>query len=316
MIDFEKLFDGLAVELKGQLKRLPGSSEIKIFCGINRQGGLRISFMSPIAPPKIDSTKGLKVSCQQESDKVFWISFDLVNINAKPVFFALCDDLLNVIENNRKAEDALQSLKNRFYAWQSLFQHETASLSEEQVVGLMGELFFIKNYAIPRYGTDIAIDSWSGPEGASKDFSTEDTWFEIKAVSLSSNAVKINSIPQLSSPVPGNLVILRYEIMSDQFDDKESNLLLLFRNIMGQIKNDDTKSHFVSKLLTYGFDITGASYHKKYRIDSMTFYKVGDDFPRLIESDIKYPEIDKIVYTLLINSLERFKDTEAQNAKY
>ena len=85
---------------------------------------------------------------------------------------------------------------------------------------------------------------------------------------------------------------------------------------MGQIKNDDTKSHFVSKLLTYGFDITGASYHKKYRIDSMTFYKVGDDFPRLLESDIKYPEIDKIVYTLLINSLERFKEVEAQNAKY
>ena len=48
----------------------------------------------------------------------------------------------------------------------------------------------------------------------------------------------------------------------------------------------------------------------------MTFYKVGDDFPRLLESDIKYPEIDKIVYTLLINSLERFKDMEAQNAKY
>jgi hypothetical protein len=100
MINFELLFESLIKELKGQLKRLPGTSKVKVYCGINSSGGLRISFMSSILPPKITSTKGLKVSTLQENEKIYWTSFDLININAKPIFFALCEDLNKVIENN------------------------------------------------------------------------------------------------------------------------------------------------------------------------------------------------------------------------
>ena len=313
MIDFEKLYLGLEKELKGQLRRIPCNSEIKPFCGVNSHGEFRLSFMSPVFPPKIDSTRCLNVSIQQESEHVFWISFDLINNNAKFVFYSLCEDLFNVVESIENAKQALQALKTRFFAWKILFQQEV-SLSEEQTIGLMGELYFLKKYLIPKFGPDIAIEAWSGPNGTSKDFSTNDTWFEIKAVSLSSNSVKINSITQLSSPTPGKLVIIRYETMSDQFDDSDSNLLSLFRDIKRTIENDETRELFFSKLMSYHFDITGVSYKKKYRIDSMNFYLVDNNFPRMQESDIKFSEIDKIVYTLIINSLERFKDVEENNA--
>lgn len=313
MIDFETTFNGLAQELKGQLKRIPCNSEVKPFCGINSHGELRLSFMSPVLPPKIDSTRCLNVSVVQESERVFWISFDLINNNAKLVFFSLCEDLLNVVEAIKEAPKALQALKSRFFAWKTLFQQEV-SLSEEQTIGLIGELYFLKNYLIPELGADIAIESWSGPEGASKDFSTKDTWYEIKAVSLNSNSVKISSITQLSSPIPGKLVIFRYETMSDQYTNSDTNLLSLFREIIKTIENDETKTNFISKLMNYQFDITGNSYKKKYRIDSMNFYSVDNLFPRLQESDIHFPEIDKVVYTLIINSLERFKEIEVKDA--
>ena len=66
--------------------------------------------------------------------------------------------------------------------------------------------------------------------------------------------------------------------------------------------------------MNYQFDITGNSYKKKYRIDSMNFYSVDNLFPRLQESDIHFPEIDKVIYTLIINSLERFKEIEVKDA--
>lgn len=307
MIDFEELFGNLIKELKGQLKRLPGTSKIKVFCGINNSGGLRISFMSSIQPPKITSTKGLKVSILQEADKVFWTSFDLMNSNAKPIFFALCEDLNKVIEENPEERAALNALRDRFFAWQNLFKQDSSRLTDEKIIGLLGELFFLKNYLIPKLGPEAAINAWSGPEGASKDFSTENTWFEIKAVSLANNTVKINSLTQLASPMSGYLVILRYEVMSEQFDDSESNVIVLFKRIMSCLDNDVIKSIFVSKLMVYGFDINGSSYSKKYRVDSMSFYSVDANFPRLTEEDIKYPEIDKLEYSLLINSLEKYK---------
>lgn len=307
MINFELLFENLIKELKGQLKRLPGTSKVKVFCGINSTGCLRISFMSSILPPKISSTKGLKVSILQENENIYWTSFDLINTNAKPIFFALCEDLNKVIENNSDELIALKALRDRFFAWQNLFKQDTSRLTEEKIIGLLGELFFLKNFLIPRLGAEAAINAWSGPEGASKDFSTESTWFEIKSVSLTNNTVKINSLTQLSSPKEGNLVILRYEIMSDQFDDSESNIIKIFKEIMSCLENDVVKSIFVSKLMMFGFDINSSSYTKKYRIDSMHFYKVDLNFPRLTEVDIKYPEIDKLEYTLLINSLDKYK---------
>ena len=36
-------------------------------------------------------------------------------------------------------------------------------------------------------------------------------------------------------------------------------------------------------------------------------YRVDDKFPRIKESDVKYKEIDKVMYSLIINSLENFK---------
>lgn len=312
MLNFEDLFSGLEKELNGQLRLLQSKSKVKVYCGINKHGGYRISFMSTIAPPRIDSTKGLKVSHLQEDENVFWTSFDLINQSAKPVFFSLCDDLLAVINEHVIEQDALTALKNRFFAWQNLFMQNSSALSEEKIIGLLGELYFLYNCLIPKFSPQYAIDAWSGPEGANKDFSTEQSWYEVKTASVNINTVKINSPAQLSSPLTGYLVILRYETMSEQYNDEASNIIHLFRKIMPLLDNNELKSKFISKLLVCGFDVNGDSYKKKYRIDSMNFYKVENGFPRITEQDIKFPEIDKVTYTLHINSLENFKVEEVK----
>ena len=59
------------------------------------------------------------------------------------------------------------------------------------IQGLFGEMYFLKNYMIPKFGINSAIFSWSGPEQTSKDFSLENNWFEIKTISAKSSLVKI-----------------------------------------------------------------------------------------------------------------------------
>ena len=55
------------------------------------------------------------------------------------------------------------------------------------------------------------------------------------------------------------------------------------------------------------FDINENSNTEKYKFNECNIYGVDDGFPRLLESDIKYQEIGKITYELILNTLEKFK---------
>ena len=59
--------------------------------------------------------------------------------------------------------------------------------------------------------------------------------------------------------------------------------------------------------MKYGFDINENSNTEKYKFNECNIYGVDDGFPRLLESDIKYQEIGKITYELILNTLEKFK---------
>ena len=171
----------------------------------------------------------------------------------------------------------------------------------------MSPLYFLDNFLIPHIGVIQAIKAWSGIDGLNKDFSYDDKWYEVKAVSLNSNVVKINSLTQLSSETPGGLAVVRYETMSRSYEDDTCTVFKIFRKIMSTIVDDDVRADFISKLITYGFDVIQESEGNRYRISEMVFYKVNDDFPRIQESDIKYREIDKITYCLVLNALDNFK---------
>ena len=160
---------------------------------------------------------------------------------------------------------------------------------------------------IPRYGAELAIPSWSGVDGMNKDFSVNEQWFEVKTVSVNATTVKISSLAQLSSDKAGALIVVRYEQMSDSYDDPECSVYKLFRAIMKTIADEDVRAAFMMKLIAFGFDVSGEGYGHRYRIVDLTMYRVDDKFPRIKESDVKYKEIDKVMYSLIINSLENFK---------
>ena len=67
---------------------------------------------------------------------------------------------------------------------------------------------------IPTYGVEKSVLSWIGPREAAQDFVVDDTWYEIKTIASSSEAVTISSLEQLDSNQQGELVV--------QYADKTS----------------------------------------------------------------------------------------------
>lgn len=305
-IDFEEKFNSLQEEFFGKQKKIFVNSSLKVYYGITTENNLRISFMSTIEPLKIDSTKELRVSLGQESEEVYWTCFDLLNPMGNKVFYAFCNDLVDSITEKFDEAEALLQLKNRYHSWKSMFKNRR-KMSPETNQGLFGELYFMDKYLFPKYTPDNVVDAWAGPNGYSKDFSINDTWYEVKTTLSTSNVVKISSLGQLSSTTPGNLVVVKVDKMSESFEDGFSNIYDLFKSIMMKVASNETKEKFIEKLLKYGFDINENSNTEKYKFNECNIYGVDDGFPRLLESDIKYQEIGKITYELILNTLEKFK---------
>jgi len=153
-----------------------------------------------------------------------------------------------------------------------------------------------------------SIEAWSGPDGTSKDFSIGVDWYEIKTVTASALSVKVSSVTQLSSMVPGFLIIIRLETMSSKFEDGQSSVGDLFKSILQMIVSEEIKDKFFSKILAYNVNISDESCYSKYKILTCNHYKVDSEFPRLQDSDIKFQEICRVNYELIINTLEKFKE--------
>jgi len=192
----------------GTQKRIEVTSAIKVYYGLNNEGNLRLSFMSSVAPPKMDSTKLLKVIQGKETEGIYWTNFDLLESTARQVYYSFCSDLVAAVESIAEEKKALVYLKNRFHIWKAMFKRSSTNISAEMLKGLFGELYFIDTVLESKYGISDAISAWSGSDGTAKDFSIGSEWFEIKTVAASSVSVKISSISQLSSATPGHMVVL------------------------------------------------------------------------------------------------------------
>ena len=305
--NFELMFSGLEKEIFNNQKKVINDSTIKVYYGITKDGFYRLSFLSTKKPPKIDSTKMLRVIQGEEGKGNYWTCFDLLNHEFEKIFYLFCGDITNSIQELADELKELNTIKDRFSIWKIMFKKVSSSLSNEKEQGLFGELYFLDKYMIPKYGIDAAINSWTGPLGYNKDFSINNTWYEVKTISVNSACVKISSLSQLSSDMPGNLSIITIEKMSKEFENNLCTISHVFEDILKQVKNSELQEKFINKVLEYGFNPETDFQKSKFNISKISIYRVEKGFPRLEENDIKFQEIDNVTYEIIIKTIEKYK---------
>ncbi len=306
-IDFESMYSTLTNELSGNQKKISISSALSVYYGLSKDGYYRIAFLSAATAPKIESTKLLRVTQGEEAANTYWTCFDLLQHDAKKVFFTFCENLIEAITDVSDEQKALSALKRRYITWKAMFKRDAErKISRETLQGLFGELYFLKNYMLNKYAPDIAVQAWSGPDAKSKDFAVGNEWYEIKTAGANATTVRISSLTQLSSAYPGHLAIIKVEAMSDQFGNGESCVEDLFKFILSQINDETIEGIFLSKLSSYGFDVSDESFTAKFDVKSINLYKVDENFPRLTENNVPRVEICDVTYSLIINSLKPY----------
>lgn len=306
MIDFAELFHLVSQNCNNQ-KKIQVKSALGVFYGLSADGYMRLSFLSKSNAPKLASTKFLRVSQGEESKSVFWTCFDLLQNDAKSVYFTFCEDMVSAVTNILNEEDALNALKKRFITWKTMFkQIQVADVSSEVIQGLFGELYFLKNYMLENYSPNESVGAWSGADAKSKDYIVNNEWFEVKTIGSNTNKVQISSLSQLSSPVVGHLVVIKVEAMSDEFIGQDCSISMLMSSILANIRDEITEELFLKKIKAVVGNITDKVLNAKYVVKSTNLYLVDDNFPRLQETNIPYREIEDVKYTLNISSLEKY----------
>lgn len=310
MIEFETLFNDLPGSLAGSQKKIHCDTALGVYYGISSDGCLRLSFLSTTPAPKLESTKQLSIFQGRESEGIYWTCFDLKESKAKKVFFSFCTNLLDSLTSVNDESKALKLLKSRYAMWKSMFKKEFANkISREVTQGLFGELYFLKTVLSKELSFANCIRAWSGPDKTSKDFSIEGTWYEIKTIGANSVGIKISSVGQLSSNVPGHLIVIKAEKMSPEFRKEDSSIEVIFNYILEHIDDEEAEALFIGKIASYGIDISGdESMACKFDVKSMESFNVTKDFPKIDESYVRNLGVFDVSYSLLLNAIKDFKE--------
>lgn len=285
--------------------RADNEHRLDFHIGLDDQGRKCIEFRSrTFTPRKVTGTNVIEVG-QFRNSSYYSIRFSLLDDEMEDLFYKFCEDL---VEETRVADDkktGYESVVDRYYKWKKMFVSAGAAfLSEPQIMGLIGEILFLRGSLADRIGLSAALKSWSGQELTHKDFSYNDTWAESKAISRSSMSVKISSLEQLDSDNDGELAVHTLEKMSENYDGITLNKLIFDTRAMFSSTNE--KDDFMAKVSLQGYEYH--IYYDSFVYEMVSFhrYAVRDGFPRLTRRNVDMA-ISKAVYTLSLPEIAAFE---------
>ena len=161
--------------------RIDSKHILDIYVGYNQDKQMSMIITECGKIRDIQSSKCIDIKLYKKSTDKVSISFNLIDKSMNKLFLQFCSDLIESTRNIDKNK-GINFIIKRWNYWRMMFEKPyTGLLSESQVLGLLGELIYLKQYMIPKYGETKAIDSWLGPNKSHKDFEVDNT-IEMKSM--------------------------------------------------------------------------------------------------------------------------------------
>lgn len=292
-----------AINNNSQYVRVSETHPLELYIGKNEKGFPTLRYNGTFQPVKVIGNALLEIK-QVKTSTYNSLVFSFASNENSSLFYNFCEDIINQTDNY-KGNDGYTEIVNRYTQWKKMFYGSTKLLTENEVIGLIGELLFLKDFTFNIYGINNGLTGWSGPEPTHKDFSFGNDWYEIKTINSFKNAVNISSLEQLDSEDEGHLVVYSLEKMSPSFNGIDLNSLV--GSIMKLITLDNDKDIFIEKLKQAGYSYNEVYDNYVYNFISRQSYLVSNDFPRLKRDSIP-SGIGKIQYEILLSMIEKYKE--------
>ena len=262
---------------------------------IGRDGRGRYAFQldadgSPEEPLLADLPAGMDVLIDELGDGATRLTLLLHDQDDFEIFRVLCADLLEVTRAYAPEESlrAMRMLLGRLRQWQEvLARRRQPLLSRNEIMGLVGELLFMRDVLAPRLGLPVSIDTWRGPYGDEQDFALSGVIIEVKTQGTTADRrLRISSEDQLD--VSASRVVICQQGVAPSTEDDEAAVSL--NGLATTLIAASVAAPNACERLQLGLDAAGwrekPEYEDLWKLMDRNYFEVRDGFPRIVRSDL------------------------------
>ena len=134
----------------GCYKLIDKTHPLSLYIGIDEDGNHAIEYQGRFRIHSVKESTAIGVKHVQNKE-VKSIIFSLKDVSMLGIFCAFCEDM---IESTRQCQDNDEGyilLINRFYSWKKMFHQGRGKLEEKNIMGLIGEILFLKEFLFSFY---------------------------------------------------------------------------------------------------------------------------------------------------------------------
>ena len=299
------------------VRRVYPHSAQEIFIAIRHPDGLRMLTLGVDAHgsaevmrrlQSLPRTRGLDVQFARSGDNRAELRFTLTDDNLREVFNPLASDISATAQSQATAGEAALAAFTRFEHWRHMLQSLAESgLSPEARRGLFGELTVLRDYLLTALSGLDAVRAWTGPTAANQDFQAGDIAIEVKTSAGKEPQTLVISNERELDGTGVTLLLLAHLSLDERRGGHGESLNSLISATRTAI-SDPAATVLLDELLVRA----GYLQHQRelydeprYAVRKQHFWRVADEFPRIIESDLR-PGVGDCRYRISTSGLERF----------
>lgn len=251
------------------------------------------------------------VQCTQfENGGKTTLVFRLQDQSLLDIYDQFIDYLVTSAESEASEENVHPRLINRAWRWHYLLKYGGSRLlSLEEQKGLLAELYVLHEIMAPNIGVASAIEAWTGPSDAPKDFETSSLCIEVKARRSSAvDAVQVSSSDQLADSFGHALLLIVVNVERSSSDDiNAKNFNEWVDSVRAFIVNlgPEQVSRFDELLCQVGYVPTDNYSEFSYTLDGFRVFEVRHGFPRITPASHS-TDIDLVKYRLKLQDLDDY----------
>ena len=277
----------------GAFRLLDESHPLDLFAGIDHEGRRALMLVTDTQPREVPAAGVIEVTVTQRNDGLYALLVRLSRQELQEVFGRLCMDLVEGTRTSTK-QNGTETLLKRLNRWRRLLEAGARQgLSNLELRGLFGELWFLWTVAIPVFGDAIAIQGWNGPLEAPHDFQLGEGLVEVKTILPGAHSVSIASADQLESgSIPLQLAVIVTDI------SRGVSVPELVETIRRGVEGSPiAATEFELRLAEAGYTNRDEYASLHFTALEIRYYPVGPEFPRITTSLLP-PGISRVTYDL------------------
>ena len=258
-------------------------------------------------PPKLN---GIDVSLERRPSDGARLVLTLEDRDQFEIFRALCSHLLDATADHPRGADGpgLRLVLRRLADWHNMLRRRRDGLlTTIEIIGLVGELLFLRDEVMPRAGVAGGVAAWRGAHREEQDFAIGAWQIEVKTqLSTSDQRLLISSEAQLDTA--GSRLLLSHQAVARA---PAGGTAVSLNALVDDLTRQFTAAgpaileQFETALEACRYARRDEYDEAEWLLTDRRLYEVREDFPRLTAAMLPHG-VHAVSYSILLSACDSF----------